>query len=774
MMCTGARRWVLLAWMLVVLGCGAMISRTRFVHDLSAFLPRSPSPQQALLVEQLRDGVVSRLVLVAIEGVEPASLAHTSKELAAALRGHPAFVSVDNGAMLTLARDRDIVWHYRYFLSPGTRAARFSTAGLRESLEEGLDLLASPAGVMAGGTLAADPTGEVVRLVDQLAPQGSARKRDGVWMSPDEKRALLVVQTQARGSDIDGQAAALGAIENAFKQLGASPQRLLLAGPGVFSVHTRAQIQEEAWRLSLVATGLVAALLLSLYRSTTVLVLGLLPVATGALAGIAAVGIGFGSVHGITLAFGVTLIGEGVDYAIYFFVQKLPENTDRSAFARTWPTLRLGVMTSVCGFSAMLFSGFTGLAQLGLFSIVGLIVAAAATRCLLPSLAPTTFHVMPAARFGERVIAGVRLARRMVVPVFLALVAAVGFVLTHPGDLWSVDLASLSPVPASARTLDQELRKDLGAPDIRHLVVVRARSDQSALEAAETAAIALEEAIRQGFLDGFDSPALYLPSQRSQLARRDALPAPQVLAANLAQAAKGLPYRSGLFKPFVDDVATAKSMPPLDRTRLQGSALALKVDSLLIAGEHGWSAILPLRGVRDSAGIARLVDSTPGLESVTLDLKRESDVLYRDYLQEALTHAAAGSLAIIVLLSLSLRSAGRVFNVVAPLAAAVVMDIAILGAAGGPLSIFHLVGLLLVVAVGSNYALFFDRLDLPADERLRMLVSVMFAAASTVIGFGVLAFSSVPVLHAIGTTVAIGALLALFFSATFSSRAHAI
>ena len=43
--------------------------------------------------------------------------------------------------------------------------------------------------------------------------------------------------------------------------------------------------------------------------------------------------------------------------------------------ARIWPTLRLGVLTSICGFSAMLFSGFTGFAQLGLFTIVGLVVA---------------------------------------------------------------------------------------------------------------------------------------------------------------------------------------------------------------------------------------------------------------------------------------------------------------------------------------------------------------------------------------------------------------
>ena len=79
-----------------------------------------------------------------------------------------------------------------------------------------------------------------------------------------------------------------------------------------------------------------------------------------------------------------------------------------------------------------------------------------------------------------------------------------------------------------------------------------------------------------------------------------------------------------------------------------------------------------------------------------------------------------------------------------------------------------------VVAVGSNYSLFFDRQTVSPEDRARTLVSVAVAAVSTVIGFGVLAFSKVPVLHAIGATVAIGALLALVCSAIFSSHAHAV
>ena len=128
----------------------------------------------------------------------------------------------------------------------------------------------------------------------------------------------------------------------------------------MFAVASRDLIKGEAVKLSSLSSLLIALLLLSVYRSVPALVLGMVPVVTGALAGVAAVALGFGAVHGITLGFGVTLIGEAVDYSIYLFVQR--SGDWRRA---VWPTLRLGVLTSIAGFAALVPSGFQGLAQLG-------------------------------------------------------------------------------------------------------------------------------------------------------------------------------------------------------------------------------------------------------------------------------------------------------------------------------------------------------------------------------------------------------------------------
>lgn len=761
-----AARWALAAWIAGAAACAAVIARTEFSTDLSAFLPRSPSPVQQALVEQLRDGVVSRLTLIGVQGDSPDRLAEVSKRLAASLRASREFAAVNNGEEAGFEKDRDLVWRHRYLLSPAVKAERFSAAGLRASLEELLAQLASPAGVLLQRLSASDPGGELLRLLEELAPATRPRLHGGVWFSEDSRRALLVAQTRAAASDIDAQKRALGLIQDSFAAAAAGAgARLQVTGPGVFSVASRDKIRADAWRFSLIATVLIAAMLIALYRSVRVLGLGLLPVASGALAGVAAVSLAFGSVHGITLAFGVTLIGEAVDYAIYLFTQNAPGATAQSTFERIWPTLRLGLATSICGFSAMLFSGFTGLAQLGLFSIAGLVVAAAVTRWALPAWLPRGFAVAAVAGFAPRVMALARAAPRLRYPLVVLIAAAVAFLLLRPQPLWSGSAASLSPISPREQALDRELRQDLGAPDPRYLVVVHAADEQAALQAAERAALALRDAVAKGWLQGFDSPAAYLPSEAAQRERQAALPPPPTLRQNLQEAQKGLAFRPNVFEPFVRDVGAARTMPLLDRASLQGTSLALRLDALLVKRPTGWAAMLPLRGVSDAKAIAGAVAGTSA--GVLLDLRQELDELYRGYLREAQINSLLGAAAIVALLLAALRSPRRVFDVLAPLAAAALVTCGLLALGGHELSIFHLVGLLLVVAVGSNYSLFFDRAG-PVQDRGRTILSLVFAAVTTVIGFGLLAFSSVPVLNAIGSTVGLGAAMALVFSAILS------
>ena len=775
-------------WLCCLAVAAIIVARAHYITDLSAFLPASPTPTQQLLVDQLRDGPASRLILIAIEEGDAGSRARVSMAMAGRLRRDPQFSSVNNGEPVTAERDREFLFQHRYVLSDQVRPARFSESGLHAAVEDTLDELASPLGLMLKSLVPNDPTGEMLHIIDQLERAPSPPTSDGVWVSPDGARALMVAQTAAGGSDTDAQERAIGAVRAAFAAaLRESPAgsakalQLKLSGPGVFAVGARAKIEHAAVRLSIASSILVVTLLFAVYRSLPALALGLAPVASGAVIGIAAVALGFGAVHGITLGFGITLIGESVDYSIYFFVQsrRLPQNeTAALSWQRAWwPTIRLGMLTSVCGFASLLPSGFPGLAQLGAYSISGLVAAGLVTRFVLPALLPSGFVIRDVTPLGLRVarllrrLRGLRGSYLAALSVALA-VSALAVLRLHHQTLWNRELAALSPVSEADRNADAKLRSDLGAADVRDLVIVSGPTLDSALSGAERAAQALGALVDAKVIGGFDSPANYLPSAATQQARRDGLPDPSQLRDNLRQATVGVGLSSDRLQPFLRDVEAARHSPPVTVQDLLGTSLRAGFDALILHERDRWNALLPLHAADpaqavDTARVRAALQDAKLEETRVLDLKQESDALYAGYLSEAIHLSSAGVLAIVVLLMITLRSPLRVARVLAPLLLAVLTVAAGLSLCGVQLTILHLVGMLLIVAVGSNYALFFDRqasVHRSGGESLT-LASLVIANASTVIGFGLLSFSQVPVLVALGTTVAPGAFLALLFGA---------
>jgi predicted exporter len=476
------------------------------------------------------------------------------------------------------------------------------------------------------------------------------------------------------------------------------------------------------------------------------------------------------------------LIGESVDYSIYFFIQSARGEAGAASWQRRlWPTMRLGMLTSVCGFASLLPSGFPGLAQLGAYSICGLVAAAAVTRFVLPELLPRRFTIRDLAPLGARVTAWMEPARRARsrVPWTLALVLAVialGVLVLARATLWNRELARLSPASPVQQRIDAELRADLGAPDSLDLVIVSGASLEAVLRGAERAVLALAPLTQAHVIGGTDSPSDYLPSLATQAARRDSLPAAAALRENLDRAARELNLDKSALTPFLDDVEAARHAPLLTPKDLSGTSLAAGLDALLMHTGERWSALLPLRAAPGSASDIDLAPVRAALagESASvyvLDLKRESDALYDEYLREAMRLSLAGLVAIAALLWLALRSLKRAALVLAPLLLAVLTVAAALALCGIELTILHLVGMLLIVAVGSNYALFFDRREGGDSGGPLTVASLLIANVCTVIGFGLLSFSGVPVLEALGTTVAPGAFLALLYAALLTRHA---
>jgi predicted exporter len=738
---------------------------------MSGFLPEASTPQQKFLVSQLREGATSRLILIGLENAPAAELAGLSKSLADSLRHSDRFWYIANGAQQWTMGEQGLLMRNRYLLSPSVDKNHFTAPALRLALAESLHRLASPLGAVEKHLLPADPTHELGRVLEQWESSEGPRLEHGVWFSPDTRRALLVAETRAPPFDLDNQQATVGEIRQAFDAIAAnSSARLVLSGPAVFALSSRDAISQDAWRLSLLATALVIALVWSVYRSARLVALSTLPLLAGILVAVAVTGVSFEYIHGITLAFGVTLAGVAMDYPIHLFTHARRSERARTAIERIWPTLRLAVATTVIGYFAILFSDFPGLAQLGVFAVTGLVIAATVTRWLLPALMPRGVSSPAIPALSRKALHWLNFPHRWRTGFLAGVAVAAVSLFISPTPFWQDDLAALSPVPEHGKRLDRELRAQLGAPDVRKLIVMRADTPQQVLELCERMTPVLEEFARQATLTGFDPACRYLPSARTQQARQAALPESTVLRGNLRLAAAGYPFRSGLFSPFLRDVEASKSLPPVEFKDLQGTALGLRVGNLLFPYGQGWAGVILLRGVEDSAALDQWVADLGSEAVFTLDLKSESERMVQAYRDHALSLWGIGIAAVVLVLLAGTRSVGTLLRVIMPVAASVLVVCALLLALGQSLSLFHLVALLLVVGIGLDYGLFFNSMFARVEERSRTALSLLMCSATTVTVFGVLALSSTPVLSAIGITVALGSAFCLMLAAAFRRR----
>ena len=769
-----SREWSRYALTLMCFGLLAFfLAKTlRVESDFAAFLPPSTTPEERLLIAQLRDGLVSRLMLVALQGADEKTLARTSRKLAERLSRVPEFEYAANGNLDQFVAQGEVLMRHRYALSPGMHADKFSATGLRTALEEQLTQIASPFGALSRSIMARDPTGEFLSIVRQFDPGAMPALRHGVWFSADGKRAFLIAQTRAPGFDSERQEQAMAVVKQALHdenpQVGA-----VLTGPGVFAAESRRLIRSDAERLSALSALAILAMLVFVYRSVLMVVLVTIPVAFGLLIGVLVVNAIFGSVHAITLGFAATLIGEAVDYPSYLLLNTAPAEAARDAARRLRLTLTLAVLTTVVSALALTLSSFKGLAQLGVLTMVGVLVAGLVTQYLLPWLIGK--RAISIARLNVPAVDFLSRSRWLSIAAALVVVGAgVWLVHLHPA-WWQRDLAGISPVPPAMRVLDGELRSEMGAPEVSMFLARRGKTQAAALQAAESVLPVLQRWKQEKWIRSFDSPARYLPTPATQRERLSLLPAPGELERNLAKALKGLAFRPDAFQPFVEQASAARdatllATAPVTMASYAGTPLGTRLNALVVALDGQWLVLTPLGGVSDAGKLAKDLAAMPESSSQLVDLKQISADMVDGFRREALAQAGWGAALILLLLLGGLRSAKRAIRVAFPAGAALVLTVALLVAFGVRLSVFHLVALLLVLGIGLNYALFFERIAADVHERARTRLALAVCSTSTIVTFGLLALSSTPVLHAIGSTVALGAVLALLLSAIWAQH----
>ncbi|HRE83427.1 MAG TPA: MMPL family transporter [Opitutaceae bacterium] len=548
----------------------------------------------------------------------------------------------------------------------------------------------------------------------------------------------------------EGQAPAFAAIERTTSQLEKIYPGLKVAYSGVnrFAAASRSVIERELSllnTLSLVAVLIVAfTFIRSAYRGLHLVPVVLLSI-LGAWVGVT---MAFERVHILVFVVGSLLTGVAIDYGFYLYMQPAlyPDEDYLSKVRRLMKPLLASCFTTVAGFSLLLFSDLPFIRQLGAFVGSGLISALVAAVLYFATVR-TAFLETRAFRGGQALPPGLRQGlRRTLVVLWVASLPGLAW-LTWRDDIRDLDIPS-----TALKQEDARIRALFGDQEQRTVYLTYG----SSLESARDSLAKLESWLTSASSGTARSVSLgaVIPTESDfQEAIRFAQSRPgfpvQLQAALLARG-----FENDAFSKFdADYTAFAQSSRALTLETAVASLRAKLVGPLGLL-LHGGEALNWFVTLASDAPIGPPPPETSTLSTGQLESLNR---VFSQYRQSALTLSLIG-LAIVgigVFLTYGWRDGVRIFAI--PCGACLGI-FGLFGWLGHPLNLFHLLGAFLGVCLTHNYSIFSAT---SAYEQQSIPVSVRVSGLTTAASFGVLALSSIPVVRALGITVASMVIFAL-------------
>jgi predicted exporter len=181
--------------------------------------------------------------------------------------------------------------------------------------------------------------------------------------------------------------------------------------------------------------------------------------------------------------------------------------------------------------------------------------------------------------------------------------------------------------------------------------------------------------------------------------------------------------------------------------------------------QHGVASVILLHDIQGQTGlkaIRAIAQGTPGV--VWVDKLENTSSLLGAYRRRIGVVVGLGYL--LVLATLIARYRRAAWRVIAPTVVASAAVCALFGWVGITFNLFTVLALLLVLGIGIDYGIYLYE---EREEATRAWVAVSLSAMSTLLSFGLLAFSRTPALQIFGLTMLCGVGLAWLLAPSFNS-----
>ena len=741
---------------------------------LTALLPQEEQPDALLLAADAANEKQLNAQVVMLAGSSDAETAfQTASDIAGQWRQSGVFAEVDGSITPDLAQVRaDMQTLALAVLPPEQRRLLFEQPEhyFQARAEAAVNPFAAPSPL----PLEQDWLGFGRFVAERARPQSRLQWNADNGMLFVEDGGKTWVMLRGRLPDANHVANAseglLPLLEKSRKLAAERKVDTLSAGGAVFAAAAKAQAQRESKLMSAAGLLLTFSLLLWVFRSVRVFWL-VLPLAAGMLAGLAAVLLVFGEIHILTIVIGTSLVGMLVDFPLHWLAPSLFGRAEERyrvfsdglwrpepAMRHVMPTFAVSLFITVTGYAFLWFTPLPVLRQTAVFSGFALLGAFGATVLWLPVLFKRyPVKDLPFAGLVEK-LGGLsarikkRLHRRgwwMVGGIFLA----VGLWRSD----WRDDIRQWVDMPSEMLEEARQIGVLSGTDFSGQYLVVEAESEDALLQKNAEAGQILQPLITQQKLAGIQSLDQWLlpvaEQQKLQNRLRELARLPDAWRPMTEIGVPRHTVRQALNR--------AAQMPVLTLSDGLKPDLAEAWRTLYLGEvEQGrFASVIRLSGVGDPVAVQAAIQ---GMKGVHWADKRAhlNELFHATRNQAAWLKLASYALAWLLLWRMFGTKRGiKILSV--PLAASV-GTVAVLGWLGVPVSLFAMFGLLLVSAIGVDYAVYAVAAKHSVPARLG---GMLLAALTTGISFVLLGMSGTPAVAAFGLTVAVGVALNLWLSA---------
>ncbi len=660
---------------------------------------------------------------------------------------------------------------YRYSLLSARDRQRLESGHGEALYRDAQRAIYTPAGLMRPATPADDPLGLLSDfLMAQVPPLGNVQLDGGVLgVSGEGKHWVLVIaETREAPFATATQDAVMPVINRATDKVRAMDAEVLSSGLLPHAAYAARQAHREVTTFGLVSLLGTILLLLFVHRSMRPVLMSAGSITLGLMAALVACHWIFGRVHLLTLVFGSSLIGVAADYSTYFLTDafRVPGRwTGRDAVRHVAPGVLLGLGTALTAYAALMAAPFPGLRQIAVFSAVGLTVACGCVLCLFPMMRPPQApDVSPRIeKFLRALLPQPMRKGGLLVLLLIVLVGVVGIArLTVVNDLHL-----MQATPPQLKDSERRVRALMNNPTESQFFLVTGETDQDVLRHEEAFLPRLDALQEQGAISSYAALTRALPSQKAQMENAE-------LLMRTAYAPDGLLKRMLTELGYTPAEIAAKLAEAQAGTHARLTMQDWLASAASDSYRHLWlgdvsgrfATVITLGGIRDIKALREIEQPEVRLIDKVGDI---SSLLAR-YQRITLWILLLGYAGVLLLFSLryGFQSALRV--VLSP-AIASVGTIGIFGLIGEALNLFSTFSLLLVLGIGIDYAIFLRE---GRRSPLSSMIAVLVCAATALLSFGMLAFSSTPFIHSFGLTMLIGITLAVVAAQILAEPAHVV